>query len=76
MAIVNFRTDEHSEKALSELMLDGTTASDAIRRALVDSVRLRRREQMRAESIALTYDKADLEESQRVLHEMDDLRAR
>ena len=76
MPVVNFRTDENSEKALAELMADGSTASDAIRQALVDAVRLRRREQMRAESRALINDKADRAESRRVLAEMDKLRAR
>jgi hypothetical protein len=56
-------------------MADGSTASDAIRQALVDAVRLRRREQMRAESRALANDKADRDESRQVLAEMDELRA-
>ena len=75
MSVVNFRTDERSERALAELMADGSTASDAIRRALVDAVRLRRREQMRAESLALVNDDADRAESRRVLLDMDELRA-
>ena len=75
MPVVNFRTDERSERALTELMVDGSTASDAIRRALVDAVRLRRREQMRAESLALMNDDADRAESRQVLLEMDELRA-
>ena len=75
MSVVNFRTDERSERALAELMADGSTASDAIRRALVDAVRLRRREQMRAESLALMNDDADRAESRQVLLEMDELRA-
>lgn len=75
MAVLNFRTDARSEKALAELMADGSTASDAIRRALVDAVRLRRREQMRAESRALATDDVDRAESRRVLAEMDELRA-
>ena len=75
MSVVNFRTDERSERALAELMVDGSTASDAIRRALVDAVRLRRREQMRAESLALMNDDADRAESRQVLLEMDELRA-
>ena len=75
MSVVNFRTDERSERALTELMADGSTASDAIRRALVDAVRLRRREQMRAESLALMNDDADRAESRQVLLEMDELRA-
>ncbi len=75
MRVVNFRTDERSEQALAELMSDGTAASEAIRQALVDAVRLRRREQMRAESRALLNDEADIAESRRVLADMDEIRA-
>jgi hypothetical protein len=75
MSVVNFRTDHRSEKALAELMADGSTASEAIRQALVDAVRLRRREQMRDESRALINDPGDLAESRRVLADMDTLRA-
>jgi hypothetical protein len=75
MAVVNFRTDESSEAALAELTADGTTVSDAIRRALVDAVRLRRREQMRLESLELLHDSDDLAESRAVRKEMDELRA-
>lgn len=75
MPVVNFRTDERSQRALAELMMDGSTASDAIRQALVDAVRLRRREQMRVESLALMGDEADRAESRQVLAEMDELRA-
>ena len=76
MSVVNFRTDERTDRALAELTADGSTVSDAIRQALVDAVRLRRREQMRQESCELAADPADLAESRRVLTEMDDLRAR
>ena len=31
MPVLNFRTDERSERALAELMADGSSASDAIR---------------------------------------------
>jgi hypothetical protein len=75
MAVVNFRTDERSERALAELTADGTTVSEAVRRALVDAVRLRRREQMRRESLEANADPTDLAESRRVLEEMDELRA-
>jgi uncharacterized protein YoaH (UPF0181 family) len=75
MPVVNFRTDERSERALAELMADGSSASDAIRQALVDAVRLRRREQMRNESLALMNDEADRAESRKVLSAMDELRA-
>ncbi len=75
MAVLNFRTDERSERALAELTSDGSTTSEAIRQALVDAVRLRRREQMRAESLALMNDDDDRAESRRVSEEMDELRA-
>ena len=74
MVVVNFRTDEQSERALAELTADGSTVSDAIRQALVDAVRLRRREQMRRESLAAANDPADLPESRQVLKEVDELR--
>lgn len=73
--VVNFRTDERSERALAELTADGSTISEAIRQALVDAVRLRRREQMRAESRELLNDEGDRAESRQVLAEMDELRA-
>ena len=75
MAVLNFRTDQRSEEALAELTADGSTTSEAIRQALVDAVKLRRREQMRAASRALANDDEDLAESRRVLAEMDELRA-
>ena len=75
MAVVTFRTDERADRALAELTADGSTVSDAIRRALVDAVRLRRREKMREESLALANDPTDLAESRRVLDEMAEHRA-
>jgi len=75
MAVVNFRTDERAERALAELTADGSTVSDAIRQALVDAVRLRRREQMRRESLEVSGDPADVAESRQVIAEMDELRA-
>lgn len=75
MAVMNFRTDEPSERALAELTADGATVSDAIRQALVDAVRLRRREQMRRESVEAAGDPADLAESRQVRAEMEELRA-
>jgi hypothetical protein len=76
MPVVNFRTDERSERALAELTADGATVSEAIRQALVDAVRLRRREQMRRESLEASADPSDLAESRRVLTDMEELRAR
>jgi hypothetical protein len=75
MPVVNFRTDERADRALAELTADGSTVSEAIRQALVDAVRLRRREQMRAESAEIAADPADLAESRQVREELDELRA-
>ncbi len=75
MPVVNFRTDEPSERALAELTADGASVSEAVRRALIDAVRLRRREQMRRESLQAANDRDDVAESRRVAEEMDDLRA-
>jgi hypothetical protein len=75
MPVVNFRTDQRSEQALAELTADGSSVSEAIRQALVDAVRLRRREQMRRESLEASADPADLAENRQVLAEMDELRA-
>ena len=75
MPVVNFRTDERSERALAELTADGSTVSEAMRQALIDAVRLRRRERMRRESLELMADQADREESRAVLADMESLRA-
>ena len=75
VAVLNFRTDERSERALAELTADGSTTSEAIRQALVDAVRLRRREQMRSESLEVMNDENDRAESRQVLADMDELRA-
>ncbi len=75
MAVINFRSDDRSERALAELTADGSTVSDAIRQALVDSVKLRRREQMRRESVDVSGDEVELAESRQVAAELDELRA-
>jgi len=74
MPLVNFRTDEDSQRALDELTADGTSTSAAIRQALLDSVKLRKREQMHRESIELVDDNAELAESKAILALMDELR--
>ncbi|MDH6235363.1 hypothetical protein [Cryobacterium sp. CG_9.6] len=76
MAVVNFRTDDASDRALAELTADGSTVSVAIRQALVDAVRLRRRERMRAESFEAAHNENDLAEARQVLSETEALRAR
>lgn len=75
MAVVTFRTDPESDAALAELTSDGSTVSEALRRALADAVRLRRREQLRRESLEAMSDPADLAATRRVRAELDALRA-
>jgi len=75
MPVVNFRTDEQSERALAELTADGSSVSEAVRQALIDAIRLRRREQMRLESLEVASDPKERAESRRVLEELDELRA-
>jgi hypothetical protein len=60
---------------VAELTADGATTSEAIRQALTDAVRLRRREQMRRESIEIMNDPAERAEIAAVRREMDELRA-
>jgi hypothetical protein len=76
MAVVSFRTDERADHARAELTAGGTSVSEAIRQALVDAVRLRRREQMRRESLEASSDPLDLEQSRQVMREMTTLRGR
>jgi hypothetical protein len=76
VTVVNFRTDDTSDRALSELTADGTSTSAAIRQALLDSVRLRKREQMRQEATMLVEDAEDRAESAAILAHMEELRAR
>ncbi|MEP6480375.1 MAG: hypothetical protein ABJA94_00015 [Rhodoglobus sp.] len=75
MTVVNFRTDEQSQRALDELTADGTPVSTAIRQALLDSVVLRKRDQMRRESTEIVDDPVEAAESRAILADMDELRA-
>lgn len=75
MVVVSFDADERSIAALGELTADGSTVSEAIGRALVGSTKLRRCEQMRAESLALLNDEVDLAETRRVQVGMGELRS-
>ena len=76
MTVVNFRTDEESQRALDALTADGTSTSVAIRQALVDSVLMRKRDRMRRESAELVDDADDLRNSRAILAHMEQLRAR
>jgi hypothetical protein len=75
MRVLTFRTDTASEKALAELTADGASVSEAIRRALLEAARQRRRAEMRRQAEALALDPEDLAESRAILAEMETLRA-
>jgi Arc/MetJ-type ribon-helix-helix transcriptional regulator len=76
MAVVTFRTDEQTDEALAMLTADGTSVSEAIRRALADALRQERRRQMREEALRDMADPEYVAESRRLLEEMEQLRAR
>lgn len=63
------------EAALHVLTADGTSTSEAIRRALVDAVRLRRREQMYREALESMSDPDDARAAHEALTDLDDIRA-
>lgn len=70
---MNVRISGEAEQALAALTADGTTVSDAMRRALVDSLLLRRRAQMRDEALREVADPDDSAAVQRVMDEWADV---
>jgi hypothetical protein len=72
---ITFRPDEDAQRALAILTADGTTASSAVRSALIDAARTRARQQLRAEAEELATDAADRAEAAQVLRDMETLRA-
>ncbi|MFK5633683.1 MULTISPECIES: hypothetical protein [unclassified Ornithinimicrobium] len=73
MAIVNVRISGEAEQALAELTADGTSTSEAVRRALLDAVQLRRREEMRLDARRAMADPADREAVRRAMEEWSDV---
>jgi hypothetical protein len=72
---ITFRPDEDATKALAVLTEDGTSASTAVRRALIDAARARVLERLRTEAEELVSDEADRAEAAQVLRDMETLRA-
>ena len=73
---VQARLDEHSEQDLAVLRNEGHTDSEAIRLALHESAKLRRRKSaLRLEAEAAAADPDDLAEALRVRAEMDAIAA-
>lgn len=70
---MNVRISGEAEQALAELTADGTSTSDAVRRALLDSVLLRRRQRMRDDARRAMEDPADREAMRRAMEEWADV---
>ena len=73
---MNVRINGESERALRVLTADGTSTSVAVRQALIDAVRFRRREQMRREALESMNDPEEQLILKRAMTEWEDLRAR
>jgi hypothetical protein len=72
--VVRARLDEASEQGLSALMLEGRNESEAVRTALVEAGRRRRRHVALAEEVRrLAADPADTTERQAVMADMDNV---
>lgn len=69
------RIDPATEGALATLTADGTTRSDAVRRAVVAAAAELDRRRLQAEAESLRDDPEDLAEVRRVQAEMESLRA-
>jgi hypothetical protein len=75
MSSITFRPDPDSERALEELTADGTSTSAAIRAALISAARAKTAQRLRDEATALAADPDDVAEAQRVLADLEPLRA-
>ncbi|MGH3854772.1 MAG: hypothetical protein ACRDR6_15010 [Pseudonocardiaceae bacterium] len=75
MATITFRSDDESARALAALTADGTSASAAIREALVHEAQRHEEARLRAEAIALARDPTDAAEARQVLADLEPLRA-
>jgi len=70
--VVRARLDEDSQRALAALMREGRNESQAVRAALVEAGRRRRRQAALAEEVRrLAEDPADTAERQAVMADMD-----
>jgi Arc/MetJ-type ribon-helix-helix transcriptional regulator len=70
--VVRARLDEPSERALSALMREGRNESEAVRAALVEAGRRRRRQAALAEEVRrLAENPADTAERRAVMADMD-----
>ena len=71
--MVSLRLDAEAAGALDQLTSDGTSRSDAIRDAILETARRRRSETLRAAAEAAAADPADRAEAKAVLEFMESL---
>jgi hypothetical protein len=69
--VVRARLDDPSERALASLMREGRNASEAVRTALIEAGRRRRRRSELAEVRRLADDPADTKERRAVMVDME-----
>jgi hypothetical protein len=72
---ITFRADDDAERALDVLTADGTSVSNAVRAAIIESARRVTRQRLYDEATALAEDDADRAEAAQVLRDMETLRA-
>ncbi|MGQ0466746.1 MAG: ribbon-helix-helix protein, CopG family [Sporichthyaceae bacterium] len=74
---LNIRIDDEVDAAIARLRQSAgaVSASEVVRRAILDADRARLREQMRADAAALMADPDEVAETMRVNAEMDEHRA-
>jgi Arc/MetJ-type ribon-helix-helix transcriptional regulator len=75
MATMSIRMDQETEAALLALMEDGTSRSEAVRKAVLHAARLRQEDLLREEAQSLAADEVDRAEARTVLGDMEALRA-
>jgi hypothetical protein len=75
MSTLTVRTDSTVDEAIGELTADGTSTSDAVRQAILETARRHYYDRMRAQAEVIAADPDDLAEVRAVRAEMEDLSA-
>ncbi|MGE0217750.1 hypothetical protein [Mycolicibacterium sp.] len=75
MDSITLRLDDDASRALAVLTSDGTSVSEAVRRAVIAAARRAAAAHLRAEAAALAGDDDDRAEAMQVLRDLERLRA-
>ncbi|WP_372698790.1 hypothetical protein [Arthrobacter sp. JSM 101049] len=75
MSTLTIRTDIEVERALDVLTSEGLSRSEAVRMAILDAERARRRARLRVEAESLRNDPEDVAASRELAAELDAARA-